>query len=387
MSALSQVSNAIELLQALITIPSVNPEGASEEALATGHFGELKLASAIKPFLEEAGFKVELEEVEPGRPNLIARAPGPTNRPRIFFGPHLDTVGVETMVITPFSGDIKDEKIWGRGASDTKGPMASMLWGLKENAKLLASLPVACDFVGFMGEETQQLGAKHFVKHHANEYEFAIVGEPTSLQIVNCTKGSLWATLSTEGKAVHASQPENGINAILKLQEAFQQIREGLDQEFSSYSHPILGKTSWNLGLFSGGTRPNVVADKAQLTLDIRTIPELWEKGGANTLLASLISELDVNLSFSEENPPMEVAENNEWITAIQNAHPTAKCVGAPWFSDAAHLNAGGISAICLGPGSISQAHTKDEFITIKDYEDGVTFFTELIRSFKNNTI
>ena len=370
-----------ELLQSLVRIPSVNPERASEEALATGYFGELEIAKALKPFLEEIGMDVTLEEVAENRPNLIALAPGSNDRPRILLGPHLDTVGVETMTIPPFGAEISDGKLWGRGASDTKGPMASMLWGLKQNAHLLADAPVAIDFVGFMGEETQQLGAKHFAKEHGSNYQFAIAGEPTSLQIVHCTKGSLWAKLSAKGVAVHASQPERGDNAVLKLFSSFEKIRETLDKKFASTSHPILGQTTWNLGIFNGGTRPNVVPDHAELSLDIRTTPALREEGGAAQLLTELADEHELTLSYSEENPPMEVSPENTWIQAIQKAHPTSACVGAPWFSDAAHLNAGGIPAICLGPGSIAQAHTEDEFISIEDLLAGGEYFAKLIEN------
>ncbi len=375
----------IELLQALISIPSVNPEGVSKVDLDSGHFGEQRIAEALAPFLENAGFAVTLEEVESGRPNLIARAPGSSDRPRIFFGPHLDTVSVKTMVIPPFSGELKDGKIWGRGSTDTKGSMAAMLWALTTNADLLADAPVAIDFVAFMGEETQQLGSKHFAKHHADEYEFGIAGEPTSLQIVNCTKGCLWATLSTKGKAVHASKPHLGENAILKLFHSFSALTNALDVQFSKLSHPVLGRTTWNLGLFNGGTSPNIVADEASLTLDIRTIPALWEQGGGEELVNRLTKDLDVTFLCHEENPPMEVAPENKWIKAIQKAQPTAQCVGAPWFSDAAHLNAGGIPSICLGPGVIDQAHTEDEYITVDDYEAGVKFFTELVSDILKN--
>jgi len=173
-----------------------------------------------------------------------------------------------------------------------------MLWGLIQNKDLLTDSRTAIDFVGFMGEETQQLGAKHFAKHHGNQYDFGIAGEPTSLDIVHCTKGSLWATLSAKGVAVHASQPERGENAIIKLFTAFQEIMTELDANFSKTSHPILGKSTWNLGTIQGGTRPNVVADQASLSIDIRTIPALWDQGGAAQLLKSLCDKTDGSRLF-----------------------------------------------------------------------------------------
>src|SRR5690606_4000453 len=149
--------------------------------------------------LERIGAEVVLEEIRPARPNLIARFAPLDGRPRILLGPHLDTVGVSGMTIDPFAAEIRDGKLWGRGASDTKGPMAAMLWGLWQNREHLATAPVAVDFVAFMGEESNQWGSKDFATRHGSHYQFALVGEPTSMQIVHVTKGSLWATLRATG--------------------------------------------------------------------------------------------------------------------------------------------------------------------------------------------
>ena len=383
---LTQSQSALELLQHLISIPSVNPDIGGHQTFPPSIFGEQQIATSLKPFLEACGFAVTLEEVLPGRPNLIARAPGSNERPRVLFGPHLDTVGVEHMVIPPFEPTISEGKLWGRGTSDTKGPMASMLWALKENAEALATAPVALDFVGFMGEETTQLGSKDFAQKYGTDYEFAIVGEPTNLRIVHCTKGSLWVELSAQGRSAHASQPHLGENAIMKLYEGFAKLTPRLDQAFAEMQHPVLGKPTWNLGLFSGGTQPNVVADHAKLSLDIRTTPKLWQQGGALQLVEQELPEGELSITKSHENPPMEVSPEHPWIEKIQSIHPSASCVGAPWFSDAAHLNEAGLASICLGPGSIDQAHTEDEFILIEDFQQGVEFFTVLIEQFCHNS-
>ena len=126
--------------------------------------GEETLAVFLSGWLESIGAEVSIEEIRPGRPNLIARFAPLDGRPRILFGPHLDTVGVGGMTIEPFGGDIRDGNLWGRGASDTKGPMAAMLWALHENRDRLAKLPIAVDFVAFMGEESGQWGSKDFGK-------------------------------------------------------------------------------------------------------------------------------------------------------------------------------------------------------------------------------
>src|SRR5690348_7552857 len=122
-----------ELCQALVRIPSVNPDGDPGVA----ETGEAACAAYVGEFLGHCGAQVTLEEVLPGRPNVIGRFPsrsvlGGQAKPRILFGPHLDTVGVGGMSIEPFGGEVRDGRLWGRGACDTKGPMAAMLWALHE---------------------------------------------------------------------------------------------------------------------------------------------------------------------------------------------------------------------------------------------------------------
>lgn len=366
------------LLQDLIRIPSVNPDDDPDTAPG----GEKKVAEYVAAFLEPLGFEIVLEEISPNRPNLIARAPGPDGRPRILLGPHLDTVGIAGMSIDPFSGEISNGKIHGRGASDTKGPMAAMLWGLRENAGILAELPVAVDFVAFMGEESNQPGSIHFAKKHAHHYQFAIVGEPTSLHAVHSTKGCLWATIEARGIATHASQPQLGENAILKLARALIPLQEVLEKSFSDFPHPLLGAPTLNIGTFHAGTRPNIVPDLAQARLDIRTNPEFVKNRSCEETLAVFLKEIAPQLVLTQisEYPPMQTPADNIWLQILQKIHPQMKLVGAPWFSDAAHLAAVGLPSICLGPGSIDQAHTKDEFINQADLRSGASFFSKLIR-------
>ncbi len=373
------MSGPAELLQQLVRIPSVNPDNPP----GTDRTGEAELAKFLKGWLEALGAAAVLEEIKPGRPNLIARFAPRDGRPRVLLGPHLDTVGVGSMTIDPFGAEIRDGKLWGRGASDTKGPMAAMLWGLKENAGILAELPVAVDFVAFMGEESGQWGSKDFAKHHGHDYAFAIVGEPTSLDIVHTTKGSLWATLRATGKAAHSSQPERGENAAMKLARALDVLERELSAELATYTHPVLGRSTLNVGVLRGGSRPNIVPDLAEAEIDIRITPALRDAGGALALLERSIARLDLPLEIvrPHENPPMEIPATNPYIHRIQEVRPASKPVGAPWFSDAAHLAAAGLPSVCMGPGSIDQAHTCDEFIAIAALEEGAAFFADFVRS------
>ncbi len=369
--------DVIHLLQQLVRIPSVNPDNAP----GTHHDGEETLAVFLSGWLESIGAEVLLEEIKPGRPNLTARFAPLDGRPRILFGPHLDTVGIGGMTIDPFSGEIRDGRIWGRGASDTKGPMAAMLWALHENRDRLANLPVAVDFVAFMGEESGQWGSKHFAAHHAADYQFALVGEPTSMELVHVTKGSLWATLRATGRAAHSSMPERGENAILKLTRALDRLDCHLGAELAGFTHPVLGHSTMNIGVIRGGARPNIVPDLAEAELDIRITPSLAASGGALQLLRDTIEfhALQVEIIRPHENPPMDTSADHPMIRRLLDQG--APLAGAPWFSDAAHLSHGGIPSICIGPGSIDQAHTADEFIEVAALEQGAEFFTSFIHN------
>jgi acetylornithine deacetylase/succinyl-diaminopimelate desuccinylase-like protein len=374
-------ANVIELCQALVRIPSVNPDGDP----GTPHTGEAACAAYIKIFLEACGAAVTLDEVEPNRPNVIGRFPSlPTvdgqNKPRIVFAPHTDTVSVGGMTIDPFSGDIRDGCLWGRGASDTKGPMAAMLWALYEMRSLIPALPVEIHFAGFMSEESAQLGSQHFAAHYG-PYDFAIIGEPTSLKTVFKHKGCLWADIHTHGVAVHGATPERGVNAIVKMATLVQ----SLDTRFRKHLTTLGGDDKWlgassiNLGMIRGGTRSNIVADHCTLRVDIRTTPGLNDHGGALKVLGDFVHEIDPSATISPmpETYPLNTDAENPFVQQLIRCG--ADLTGAPWFCDAAFLAAAGTPAIAIGPGSIAQAHTKDEFIATQDLLDGASFFQRFI--------
>jgi acetylornithine deacetylase/succinyl-diaminopimelate desuccinylase-like protein len=369
------------LLQQLVRIPSVNPDNTP----GTTETGEREIAVFLSGWLESIGAEVLLEEVLPNRPNLIARFAPMDGRPRILLGPHLDTVGVGGMTVDPFAAEIRDGKLWGRGASDTKGPMAAMLWALHENRDILPTLPVAVDFVGFMGEESGQWGSKNFVGNHGGDYQFALVGEPTSMGIVHMTKGSLWATLRTTGRAAHSSMPERGENAVLKLIRALDRLDCHLAADLATYQHPALGHPTMNVGVIRGGSRPNIVPDLAEAEIDIRITPSLAAAGGALALLKDTLAfhDLPVEIVRPHENPPMDTPAEHPMIQALLATG--SFLTSAPWFSDAAHLSSGGIPSVCIGPGSVDQAHTADEFISLDALREGADFLTRFIRSLTNH--
>ncbi len=381
---MSAPANVVELLQALVRIPSVNPEG--DPGAPPAQCGEQACAEFVAEFLRQAGARVEMQPVYPGRPNVIGIFPGGgPGKKRVYLAPHLDTVGIAGMTIAPFSGKEEEGKIWGRGASDTKGSMAAMLWALWEMREEIAALSHEIWFVGLMGEETGQYGSKAFVKEYGAENpgeSFALVGEPTGATIVHAHKGSCWLNLTTRGVAMHGSAPDSGVNAIYKMQEVIAWLRGTLGPRFAGIVNPVLGSPTFNVGTIRGGSRTNIVPDFCEMTVDLRMTPELYETGstpfGAR-LLSELRRDVDPGLEGTyRESTPLWTDPAHPLVAALERAGK--HCGGASWFCDAAVFAAGGIPAVAAGPGSIVQAHTRDEWITVDALREGVAFYRRFLQ-------
>lgn len=379
-------NSVISLTQELVRIPSVNPDGDPGMAQT----GERDCAEFVGRFLEGSGAEVSFDEVLPDRPNVIGRFRSNSNagekaKPRILFAPHTDTVGVGGMVIEPFGGELRDGKVWGRGASDTKGPMASMLWALYEMRDEIPDLPVEVHFAGFMSEESAQLGSQHFARRHG-PYDFAVVAEPTSLKTVFRHKGCVWVDVHTTGIAAHGATPERGENAIVKMARLVRLLDEDFRELLVEASGPDewLGPGTINLGMIRGGARSNVVADQCTLRLDLRTTPGLERQGSVLGLLSEFVAKHDpsASLTVASEALPLDTDSNHPLVRKLVACG--APLSGAPWFCDAAFLAAAGTPSVAVGPGSIDQAHTRDEFITVDDLKKGVDFFREFLRSLRS---
>lgn len=358
------------LLQALVRIPSVNPHGSP----GIDHPGEQACAEYVAAFLRECGAATELCEVAPGRPNVIGRFSSDTSgKKRLILAPHLDTVSVGGMTIDPFGGEIRDGRLWGRGATDTKGCMAAMLWALYELRDRIPSLGYEIWFAGLMGEEAGQEGARAFVKEE--RADFALIGEPTGRDIVYTHKGAYWLKLRTTGRAVHASNPQLGENAIYKMADVLRCIRDEVAPALAAQSHPILGSPTISAGLIRGGTKTNIVPDFCDLDVDTRSIP------GQDTA--------EINRLLQKASPGLEITVWEASALDTDPSHPLiqllvkngSRLTGAPWFCDAAVFAGAGIPAVAAGPGFIAQAHTNDEWIAVSELESGVQFYRAFLEA------
>lgn len=373
----SQLSPEVKLLQQLVRIPSVNPEGDPGQPYS----GEKPLAEFVAKKFEKAGADVELDEVLEDRPNVIATFPikGQVKR-RILFGPHLDTVSITGMTIDPFGAEIKsDGRLYGRGASDTKGPFASMMQACFEFCKTKAyregSLEVS--FAGFVGEETGGPGAKHYAKK-CPKFDLVIVGEPTNHQIVHAHKGVISAGITMKGKSGHASMPERGHNAIGDMNLFINWLNQTFIPSFTKETHPLLGQATLNLGVMNGGSKVNIIAEHCHLVCDLRYLPSMKRTEIMKALqrgAKAISSKADV-----KDYGGFPTLDTDPEISIIQEILKTTRGLTfAPWCCDAAAFQPRKIAAVAMGPGSIKQAHTADEWIKIKDVEDSKARFIRMM--------
>jgi acetylornithine deacetylase/succinyl-diaminopimelate desuccinylase-like protein len=367
----NEIENVEQLCRALIKIPSENPSGAPESR------GEAAMAEFVADFLTGRGATVQFESIAPERPNVYGWFPAPANsRYRILFAPHLDTVPARGMTIDPFAAELRDGRIYGRGASDTKGPMAAMLWALA--IADLSQLNITVGFAGLADEEADQIGARMCAK--TVKADLVIVGEPTGLEVVYSNKGTAWMELDARGKSAHASIPAAGVNAIELLTKAYADLKAAFPLLCAAPENSLLGPPTISLGCIHAGTKINVVPDHCVAEVDIRTVPgqEKMQSAVQDFLRDRHPAVTARPLKISN---PMHTDPNHPLIQKLVSHG--APLVGASWFCDAAHFADQGIPAVALGPGSIKQAHTGDEFIEVVELERGVQFFRTFLLSFR----
>lgn len=338
------------LLQDLVRIPSVNPHGDP----GTSHTGEARMVEYLAEFFRKLALDVEIHEVEPGRANIIGKFTSRGHKRSVAFAPHTDTVSVAGMTIDPFGGKIRDGKLYGRGATDTKGSLAAMLTALANVVRDRQFREGDLDvyFCALMGEESGNDGARALAATRFRP-DFLIAGEPTGCCVVNTHKGSLWFKLITRGKSIHAAMPERGENAIGKMAEVVRYL-------LGEYAQSIPGTVS--VTVIRGGSQTNIVPDYCEIEVDRRTAP--GEDHAA--IVAEICARLGVEAQGVRDCPPLFTDPSNEFVQRLAVASD-AELAGAPWFCYAAIFAAHGVPAVAFGPGSTEQAHTADEWVELAE--------------------
>jgi len=359
-----------KLLCELIALPSVNPAFLPE---GSPFAGEDRVAEFLAGAGARAGLEVELKRVLPQRSNLLARlAPSTKAKQRLLLAPHLDTVGGAEVPGALFTPCVKGDRLFGRGACDTKGSVAAMFAALCEFAasgKRPAQTEIV--FAGLIDEECGQAGSRALA-NGGFKADLAIVGEPTRLKAVTTHKGTMWLRLETRGKAAHGARPELGRNAVHEMARVVDLIETTYAAELRRRRHPLLGRASINVGSIRGGKQPNIVPDQCMILIDRRTLP-----GESNAEVIREIKKLlrknglsaIVSPTQAGRCGPMETDPEQPLIRQLFRSFGQKVPVGVDYFSDAGILAEGGIPSVVFGPGDIAQAHTPGEWISLRQLE------------------
>jgi acetylornithine deacetylase len=328
--------NLIALTRKLVDIPSV-----TGDEKAVGEF--------LKSHLEGLGYQVEMQEVAEERFNVIATTAA---SPRVVFSTHMDTVPPHII------SSEDEERIYGRGACDAKGIIAAQIHAAE---RLRADGVNEVGLLFTVDEETGSLGAQVANKKKPNRPpEYLINGEPTDNKLAQATKGSLRLTLKTSGRASHSAYPEQGESAIEKLLDILERIRKS-----DWPTDEVLGETTCNIGVISGGTRANVIPDSAEAVLQLRLVSDV---GRVKEILEGAIDGR-AEVEYLSEHDPVH-------LLAIEGLD---QCV-VRFTTDIPYLSHWG-TPLLLGPGSILNAHTDHEFVEKSELMAAVDLYTQLART------
>ena len=382
--------DVVKLATELIRIPSVNPMG---RATSPEIAGESRVTDWLQEFFAKNNipwrrYTVRKDQGEHGtlhRENILARFDGSPSLAEggqlVMLEVHQDTVPIDGMTIEPFGGQVVDGRLTGRGACDIKGGMACLLTAALRLQQTSASRPtivIACT----VNEEFGFCGAKHLtelIMSGGDEIiprppDAIIVTEPTQLNVVTCHKGMIRWVCETIGRACHSSDPTAGANAIYRMAPvvaSLEHLAAELDQR---QGHDQMGKSTLSVGTIHGGVSINTVPDNCRIEIDRRLLPQEDQEAARNEVIQAtaahdFVQHHDVTIS----SPGLLGGNNESLATAlaqVASQHlPDRTLTGAAYGTDAAFLASTGAPTVVFGPGSIEQAHTKDEWVDIEQLE------------------
>ncbi len=369
-----------KLLRELVALPSVNPAFLPAN---DSQAGERCVAEFLAAMAAHAGLSIDLQEVFPGRPNLIAiLSPSKKARQRILLAPHMDTVGAASP--DQFIPRTKNGRLYGRGACDTKGSVAAMLSAVIQLAgQKKRPRETEIIFAGLIDEENAQAGSRALAKSGLKA-DLAIVGEPTELQIITAHKGSIWLGFETHGKAAHGSRPDLGRNAVHEMARIVDLLETTYAAQLRKRRHPLLGSATISVGTMSGGIQPNIVPAHCLARADRRTLPGETDASIRAEILALLAKhKLRAAITSDKQAPCLPLETNSklplvrQFLQSVGQAQPA----GADYFCDASVLARAKIPSVVFGPGNIAQAHTADEWISLKALERGTALLLKFLAS------
>ena len=365
------MSAAVDLLAELVRTDTV----ADREGALARHCAEL---------LADAGHTVSLVSWQDGREQLVTRAGNPAT-PLTLTG-HLDTVPADASgwSVDPWAAETDGDRMHGRGTSDMKSGVAAALVAATQHA----ANPHECRGVQVVltaGEETGCTGARHIPADSLATGGPLVVAEPTANRLVPGHKGALWLRVTAAGVAAHGSAPELGDNAAVRLGRAAVALHD-----YADWPHdPTFGPVTANVGLLCGGVQPNVVPDRAEMLLDLRTVP-----GADAAELRDVVARLcgdEVTVEDHVVLPVVHTADDSPFLGSMREAlascgQPDEPQAPARFFTDASVLadllaepGAEAVPTVVLGPGEPDQCHVADEWCSTSRVDMAVEIYRAVL--------
>lgn len=375
------LQNPLHLTRDLLHYNTINPPG--QERDCAQHLGKL---------LEAAGFTVAYHEFADARTSVIATIGGRQDKPPICFTGHIDIVplGASTWSKDPFAGEMDGDRLFGRGSTDMKSGIAAFVVAAIKLAPHLHNSP-GITLVLTASEEVGCEGAKYLVQEKLLDRAGAIVvAEPTANYPYVGHKGLIWVEIETKGKTAHASMPEQGENAILKMGKVIDRLSQfDWKHECGVDCHHVMGKPTMNIATVHGGLNTNSVPDSVKMTVDMRSVPGIDHVHLCHSI-EHLIGGLGT-LRKIVETPPL-YSEPHEWIESVyditapfNDARPTPKTI--MFSTDGADLQRGylqngiaSVPTVIVGPGQPELAHQTDEWCSARRIDHSVEIFERIMR-------
>lgn len=354
--------DVVTLTRKLVSIPSES----SNQTLTDKKNPEQGVVNYLQDLCKERSVPFERQEALPGRHNAIIRFPKP-NAKKLLIIAHMDTVSTLGMD-NPFSGEIRDNKIWGRGACDDKGPLAvafSTLLNLyTEQVDLAYDVTLACT----VDEEVTMTGALE-LGNNIGSWDLCIALEPTNLQVIKAHKGVYRFRVFTLGKAAHSSVPEQGKNAIHAMLPIITDLQRYGDL-LCLTTDPEMGNSFLSLTQIKAGSSLNIIPDACSLGVDIRILPDVDPTGVAQKIQEIVGDRGKVEEDYRGRGIRSDISQ--PLITKFMESNNAGgggvEAVTAPFATDCSKLAHKG-PCIVWGPGDIAQAHKQVEYVGIKQLE------------------
>lgn len=369
-------SDTVTLAQALVRLPSVNPEY-DQQSKGEGDVGRFLLSWA-----SSNGFETDSQEVFPGRENITITLRNGTGR-HLLFNAHLDTVGIRGMMISPFEGEVRDGRLYGRGSVDMKGPLACMLSALVVLRNSRDNWSGLITLLGTVDEEVGFSGIRHFVKSNSG-FDFSVTGEPTGLQVVRGCKGCLRFYVRAHGKAAHSSTPHLGVSAIHGMAQGIIAMNAFFTDTLASVRHVDLGFSTGSVGLVSGGSGINIVPEFCEVRVDIRLVPgQDWKVTYDAFKEAVVASTSAVRWEFQDPpmvDPPYCLEAQHPLVEKICEILGEERSGTVNFSCDTSKIAEGGVPCIILGPGECHMMHAEIESISVGDLQRGTAAYVSVAK-------